>query len=68
MTAYQSILKKHLEALFRKHDLITDTVLLQFTEKEFVIELAMNHGYCPVFGQLHDGYCSFNGIKLFGQC
>jgi hypothetical protein len=68
MTAYQSIVKGHLVDQFRKGKLITDQVVLQSSEREFIITLALEFDYIPVFGAHMDNYTTFVGIKLFRPC
>lgn len=52
ITGYQSVIKSRLEEMF---------------ERDFIVEICILNGYCPVFGQVIGDYCSFNGIKLYGQ-
>jgi hypothetical protein len=53
--------------MFQEGKLYTETLWLQYSERDFIVELCILNGYCPVFGQVMGDYCSFNGIKLYGQ-
>jgi hypothetical protein len=67
ITSYQSVIKSRLETMFQEGKLYTETLWLQYSERDFIVELCILNGYCPVFGQVMGDYCSFNGIKLYGQ-
>ena len=68
LTEYQRVVRMHLIRLFARVDFYTETCIVDYRERDFIIELSMQHGYCPVFGSVLGGYCTFNGIKIFNPC
>lgn len=65
MTTYQLLIQSHLTALLSKDDAVTTDVVFQASEKEFVKNLCLRHGYVPAFGITKGGYTTMNAIKLF---
>lgn len=68
MTTYQDILRGHLIRVLGANHLITETVLLQYSEHKMVVGLCAEFDYIPVFGQVIGEYCTFNGIRATPPC
>lgn len=65
VTTYQAIIKSRLDQMFRERPLYTETLFLDYTERNFIVELCILNNYCPVFGYPVNGYCAFNAISLY---
>lgn len=68
LTVYQTIIKAHLIILFERGDLVTPVLVVQSSEREFIIALSVQCGYTPVFSDDHDGWVQFSGIKTLLPC
>lgn len=69
LTTYQSIIKNHLEAMFRLNPMVSDTVVFMVCEKELVKQISKDNDYVPAFGAMVSGeYMTVNFIQIQPQC
>jgi hypothetical protein len=68
LTAYQQIIASHLIILFNRGDIVTPIVVIEETQRDFVIDISVQHGYVPVFSDAAGGYFQFSGIKKILPC
>jgi len=69
LSTYQSIVKNHLEAMFRLKPLVSEPVVFMICEKELVKQIAIDNNYIPAFGSMLSGeYMSVQFIQVQPQC
>lgn len=69
LSTYQSIIKNHLEAMFKIRPLVSDEVVFMICEKALVTEIALENGYIPAFGSMLSGeYMTVNFIEIQPPC